>query len=194
MAVGFRSPMQIEFQRFFVSPVHSFFGRRGLSAGGHPVSEVTSVRCRQGQGIEGDRFYGYRPDYQGQITFFSAEVLAELRAAFAAPALSAGVLRRNVLIAGTDPGALIGRRFSIAGVIFEGTGEARPCHWMDHAVAPGAEVWLRGRGGLRARILSDGLLSLGPATLELSEEVLQPRHSARFVGKRAVELRLEGGI
>jgi hypothetical protein len=29
---------------------------------------------------------------------------------------------------------------------------------MDRAVAPGAEEFLRGRGGLRARILTDGVL------------------------------------
>jgi MOSC domain-containing protein YiiM len=110
------------------------------------------------------------------------------------PALSAGVLRRNVLIAGADLGALIGRTFSVAGVKFEGTGEARPCHWMNHAVAPGAEDWLKGRGGLRARILGDGVLSLGSTGLELTGEISQPSQSAGFVGKRPVELRLEGGI
>ena len=31
---------------------------------------------------------------------------------------------------------------------------------MDQAVGPGAEAWLRGRGGLRARILSDGWLKM----------------------------------
>jgi hypothetical protein len=29
---------------------------------------------------------------------------------------------------------------------------------MDNAVAPGAEEWLKGRGGLRCRVLSDGVL------------------------------------
>jgi hypothetical protein len=29
---------------------------------------------------------------------------------------------------------------------------------MDRAIAPGAENFLTGRGGLRARILSDGIL------------------------------------
>jgi MOSC domain-containing protein YiiM len=53
---------------------------------------------------------------------------------------------------------LIGRRFSIQGVLFEATEECRPCHWMDNAVAPGAEEWLKGRGGLRCRVLSDGVL------------------------------------
>ena len=32
---------------------------------------------------------------------------------------------------------------------------------MDGAIHPGAEAWMRGRGGLRARILSDGVLRQG---------------------------------
>jgi hypothetical protein len=33
---------------------------------------------------------------------------------------------------------------------------------MDQALAPGAEALLRGRGGLRAQILSSGKLQRGP--------------------------------
>ncbi len=36
-----------------------------------------------------------------------------------------------------------------------------PCHWMNTAIAPGAEAALQGRGGLRARILSNGILRAG---------------------------------
>lgn len=186
--------MQVDLRAFYLSPGHNFFGRHNLPAGEHLTAEPDTIRCRAGRGIEGDRFFGYRPDYKGQITFFSAEVFSELRAVFGAPSLSAGVLRRNVLIAGIDLGTLIGKSFSIAGVGFEGTGEARPCHWMNHAVGPGAEDWLKGRGGLRARILGDGPLVLGPAALELTGEISQPVQPAGFVGKRAVELRLEGGV
>jgi hypothetical protein len=33
---------------------------------------------------------------------------------------------------------------------------------MDGALGPGANAWLRGRGGLRARILTDGVLRRSP--------------------------------
>jgi MOSC domain-containing protein YiiM len=51
----------------------------------------------------------------------------------------------------------------LQGVRFAGVEECRPCYWMDQAVGPGADAWLRGRGGLRARIVSDGPLRLGQA-------------------------------
>jgi MOSC domain-containing protein YiiM len=53
---------------------------------------------------------------------------------------------------------LIGKRFELQDAQFEGVCECKPCHWMDRAIAPGAEAALRGFGGLRARILTDGIL------------------------------------
>jgi MOSC domain-containing protein YiiM len=82
----------------------------------------------------------------------------------------------------------------MGGVTFEGTGEARPCHWMNHAVAPGAEEWLKGRGGLRARVLSDGVLKAGATELVLLEKSAQPRQPAGFVGERAVQLGFERDV
>jgi len=163
-----RFPMHVVINQLFISPGHNFFGRQGLPAGEHATREVPRVSCRAGWGIEGDRFFGYRPDYKGQVTFLSTEVLAAARREFDVPTMSGAVLRRNVLIAGADLNDLIGWEFSIGGVRFEGTGEARPCHWMNHAVAAGAEEWLKGKGGLRARVLSDGLLETGPAELVLA--------------------------
>jgi MOSC domain-containing protein YiiM len=57
-----------------------------------------------------------------------------------------------------DLNQLIGQDFEVQGVRFHGTGECRPCYWMDRAIAPGAEKFLEGCGGLRARILTDGEL------------------------------------
>jgi FdhD protein len=82
------------------------------------------------------------------------------------PAADPSALRRNVLVSGVDLNGLVGRRFRLGGVVFEGVEECKPCYWMDEAVAPGANAFLAGRGGLRCRILSDGALSCGVAELE----------------------------
>jgi hypothetical protein len=153
-------------RHIFVSPGHNFFGRFGGPPGAHTATDVASVLCRAGLGLEGDRFFGYRPDYNGQITFFSWEIVEGLRRAFGVPELSADVVRRNVVIEGVHLNDLIGVRFRLGGIEFEGMGEARPCAWMNGAVAPGAEGWLRGRGGLRAKIRSDGVLVRGPVELQ----------------------------
>ena len=61
---------------------------------------------------------------------------------------------------GADLNALIGTEFEVQGVRFAGIEQCKPCYWMDSALGPGAEVWQQGRGGLRARIVTDGILHL----------------------------------
>lgn len=120
------------------------------------------MMCRAGRGLEGDRFFDYKENYPGQVTFFAWEIFAAARAHFQVPDLSPAAFRRNVITSGLDLPSLIGRRFTLGGVEFEGTVESKPCYWMNQAVAPGTEEWLRGNGGLRARILADGPLAVGP--------------------------------
>ncbi len=144
----------------YISPGHNYFGRHGLAAGTHSTLEVATVECLPGRGLRGDRFLDYKDDYAGQITFFSGEVFDEIRTALQQPDRSAAVFRRNALTRGVDLNALIGKEFEVQGVRFAGVKECTPCYWMDQAFAPGAEAWLKGRGGLRARILSAGWLKV----------------------------------
>ncbi len=145
-------------ERLFLSPGHNFFGHHGRPAGEHPTIEVESVECVAGRGLRGDRFLDYKDDYSGQITFFSQEVFQRLQAKVGAPEASPAAVRRNVLVSGADLNALAGREFELQGVRFRGAGECSPCHWMNDAIGPGAEDFLKGQGGLRARILTDGPL------------------------------------
>ena len=112
-----------------------------------------------GHGIRHDRFFDYRDDYKGQITFFSLEVFEDLCTALHLKNGDAAMARRNVLTRGVDLNELIEQEFTVQGVRFRGTGECRPCYWMDQALRAGAEQFLKGRGGLRARILTDGIVA-----------------------------------
>lgn len=142
----------------FISPGHNYFGHHAQPAGEHPIFEVDRIECVAGQGIRGDRFFGFKPDYKGQITFFSLEVFESLRRDLNLPHVQPAATRRNVMVRGVDLNTLIGEEFEIQGLRFAGTTECSPCYWMNSALGPGAEEWLKGRGGLRARILTDGLL------------------------------------
>jgi MOSC domain-containing protein YiiM len=144
----------------YISPGHNYFGRHGQAPGEHPLLEVPAVECVARRGLVGDRFFDYKDDYAGQITFFAGEVYDEIRRTLDQPDRPASVFRRNVLTRGVDLNALIGREFEVQGVRFAGTRECSPCYWMDQAFAPGAEAWLKGRGGLRARILNSGRLKV----------------------------------
>ena len=142
----------------FISPGHNYFGRYGKSPGEHPMLEADEIHCVAGCGIKGDRFYEFKPDYKGQITFFELETYKKICSHFNLHEKSPAVFRRNVITLGIDLNALIGVEFDIQGVRFVGTGESAPCEWMNLAFAPGAEEFLKGKGGLRARILSSGVL------------------------------------
>ena len=151
----------MEICRLYISPGHNYFGHHGREPDQHVAIEVSSVECVAGRGIRGDRFFDYKVDYKGQITFFALEVFEELCRALKVRDCSSSAVRRNVITRDIDLNTLIEQEFEIQGVRFYGTGECRPCYWMDRAIAAGAEEFLKGRGGLRARILSNGVLHSG---------------------------------
>ena len=143
----------------FISPGHNFFGRHGQLPGEYPLLPVERIECVAGRGIRGDRFFDYRPDYKGQISFVAIEVIEALQRELGLVAARPEFTRRNVFTRGTDLNTLVGAEFELQGVRFAGTEECRPCHWMNHAFDDErVEGWLKGRGGLRARILTDGVL------------------------------------
>jgi MOSC domain-containing protein YiiM len=148
----------IRVEHLFLSPGHNFFGRHGKPADEHPVLAVREVECVAGRGLRGDRFFDYKPDYKGQVTFFAAEIHDELCVLLQTWDRDPSVYRRNIITRGVDLNTLIGVEFEIQGVRFLGCAECTPCYWMDRAFAPGAEAALKDRGGLRAKILTDGIL------------------------------------
>ena len=151
----------------FVSAGHNFVGRHGKESLKHEIEDREEIECVAGRGIAGDRYFDHQEDYKGQITFFDFDVYEAVKEQFALPDLEASAFRRNTLISGVDLNDLIGKRFTIGEVEFEGSEESRPCHWMDEACAPGVNDYLRGKGGLRARIRKSGVLRRGAAELRV---------------------------
>jgi MOSC domain-containing protein YiiM len=149
----------VEIVHLYLSPGHNYFGHHGREPDKHPAIEVHEIECIAGHGIRGDRFFDYKFSYKGQVTFFAEEVFHALCDELGIHDKPASVLRRNVITRGQDLSNLIGIKFEIQGVHLRGVEECRPCFWMDQAFAPGAEKLLRGRGGLRARILTSGIIT-----------------------------------
>ena len=150
--------MSAVIRHIYISPGHNYRGHHGGPPGEHPILEVDSVECVAGKGLVGDRYFGEKPDSKGQITFFVLEVHRQLCEKFGRPDTPLSVYRRNVITEGLDLNALVGQEFELQGIRFLGTEECRPCYWMDHAVAPGTEEAMKGKGGLHAKILTSGIL------------------------------------
>lgn len=148
----------MQVRHIFISPSHIYIGHHGQPPGTEPMHEVEAVECVAGKGLRGDRFFDFKDDYKGQVTFFEHEVFERMCEQFGESGRTPDVFRRNVITRGVDLNTLIGKEFEVQGVRFFGTQESAPCHWMNQAFAEGAEEALKGHGGLRAKILTDGVL------------------------------------
>ncbi len=156
----------IETLAIYVSEGHNFRGHHGGVPGTHPIIECESAELVAGKGIVGDRYFGFKEDYKAQVTFFDQAVHNEVCREFGAGLLPLRY-RRNVLLSGVDLNTLIGKQFAIDGMVFQGTEECVPCHWMNDAMAHGVEDFLKGRGGLRTKVIEGGTLRVGPGTIEI---------------------------
>ncbi|MBV9642937.1 MAG: molybdenum cofactor biosysynthesis protein [Verrucomicrobia bacterium] len=150
--------VDFEIRHLFVSSGHNYVGHHESPPGDHASVEMAEIRCIVGKGIAGDRYFDYKKDYKGQITFFEEETYQDLCLRLGVWDRGPEVFRRNVITRGARLNELIGLEFELQGVRFFGKEECRPCYWMNTAFASGAENAMMGRGGLRAEIRSDGLL------------------------------------
>lgn len=157
----------ITVHHIFASPGHNYFTRPRFESGKHPIVRHESVPLEPGAGIPGDRFY--RSRYP--VTFFSFEVAGQIAEAHAAGA-DIALYRRNVIIEGVNLNELIGERFRIGSVHFEGISHCAPCTWMDAVIGKGTYRLMKGRGGLRAKVIEAGTLRCG-ATQLLCDRLLE---------------------
>ncbi|MFJ5730720.1 molybdenum cofactor biosysynthesis protein [Streptomyces paradoxus] len=155
---------EVEVLQLLVSPAHRLAGRPSDGPSPGPSDErVPRVEVRSGLGLIGDRYYARPAHRDAAVTIIAAENLpagADLRHT-----------RRNILLRGVDIDACVGATISLdcgtGPVVFAVKRPARPCAWMDVTIGPGAQRALRGRGGVRCIPLSDGVLTLGPATFRI---------------------------
>lgn len=151
----------------YTSPGHNYVGHHGKEPGEYPIEEQETLELVAGKGITGDRYFDWKEDYKGQITFFDQAVVQAVRDEIGQPELPACTFRRNVIIEGVDLNSLIGKTFSLGESEFIGVEECSPCYWMDYAThSESVKALLKDRGGLRCRILKDSTLTTGECEVE----------------------------
>lgn len=168
--------MTATIHHLFTSPGHNYFGHHEKPAGTNEIVSHESIKLVAGRGIPGDRFFDWKDNYRGQVTLLDQKLIDEIRTFSGKPELSAEAFRRNVVIEGVDLNSLIGKTFRLNGILLEGCEECRPCYWMDKACGKdGTEDLMKGRGGLRCRILEDGELCLGAVELLVDDRFPEAR-------------------
>lgn len=131
-----------------------------------PMIAVPEARALVGRGLEGDRYctgrgyYSPKPSVGGrEITLIETEAvdaLGELDIK-----LTPAQTRRNVATRGVPLNHLVDRVFRIGEVRLRGTRLCEPCKYLDGLTRAGAMAGLIHRGGLRAQILSEGIIRVG---------------------------------
>ncbi|MDH4944002.1 MOSC domain-containing protein [Sulfurimonas sp. C5] len=150
----------------FTSPQHNYFTREKFDVGDAPTLEHKEINVKQGQGLQGDRFkFSKYP-----ITLISAEVIDEISKALGFE-VDPKLFRRNIIISGIHLNSLIGKKFYLGDVLCEGMAHCAPCTWMDAVIVKGTYKLMKGRGGLRIKVLSNGELKCGTTTIETDEEI-----------------------
>jgi len=140
-----------------------------------PMQSVAEARAVPGRGLEGDRyftglgFYSSKPGYGGrEVTLIEVETLEAL-ANVAVNAegqrlgikLTAADSRRNIATAGVPLSHLVDREFWVGAVRMQGTRLCEPCKHLEELTGSGVLGALIHRGGLRARILTEGTIRVG---------------------------------
>ena len=169
----------ITIHHIFTSPEHNYFTREKFDIGDADTLEHSSIELKKDFGLSGDRFeFSKYP-----ITFFSLEVAEQVCKELEIK-LDIKLFRRNIIISGVHLNSLIGKRFKIGDVEFEGLAHCSPCTWMNAVMKKGVYASMRGRGGLRAKVVNGGMLILGDSQLYsdelLDSNVLKPLYRPKI--------------
>ena len=171
---------EVEVVHLLVSPEHAYFGRAKDGPAEVPSTDAGRVELVAGKGIVGDRFFGKAAHMDAAVTVFAVEALESIAAELGAGPFDPLLTRRNIFLRGAELAPLLGHDFALESggelVQLHAGRPAHPCAWMDRMLAPGAHKAMRGRGGIRCRVLSDGVLERGPAVL-LSPVPLDPERA-----------------
>ena len=124
------------------------------------LSPQTSAMLVAARGIEGDHYQTHR-DGARQVTLIASEDLAAIASFLGAEQIAPDLLRRNLVTRGVNLVALKGRRFRIGDAVLEGSGDCAPCSRMEAILGPGGYNAVRGHGGITARIIEGGMVSVG---------------------------------
>ncbi|MEO6697640.1 MAG: MOSC domain-containing protein [Gammaproteobacteria bacterium] len=135
-----------------------------------PLKSVSSARLDVAQGLCGDHYS--KTGGNRQVTLIQYEHLPVIASLCGHTEVQPEMLRRNLVISGINLLALKDQRFYIGETLLEGTGLCHPCSRMEQNLGKGGHHAMRGHGGITARVLQAGEISLGDSVRLVPEDQL----------------------
>jgi MOSC domain-containing protein YiiM len=130
-----------------------------------PARAVQATSAIAGVGLADDRL-GLRGEAElstRQVTLIQFEHLAVIAQLARVAQVDPVRLRRNLVVAGVNLGALKNARLRVGDALLEVIGPCHPCSRMESEIGPGGYAAMRGHGGWTARVLESGALRVGDA-------------------------------
>lgn len=133
-----------------------------------PLVSVKQVRAVPGRGLEGDRYfrqtgtYSNKPGPDREVTLIESEAIEALERDHQIE-LEPGESRRNIVTRGVPLNHLVGREFKVGGATLRGLRLCEPCSHLEGLTQRGVMSGLIHRGGLRAQIMTEGMVRVGDA-------------------------------
>lgn len=142
---------------------------------GQAMQSVESVQAVAGRGLQGDRYFSEKHDPARQVTLIESEAIQAVQRE-ASIALASGDSRRNLVTQGVPLNHLVGKEFYVGKVQLRGIRLCEPCKHLSEMTQPGVLPALVHRGGLRAEILSSGIIQIGDI---IGADIDQPDEEAK---------------
>ena len=147
---------------------------------GAPMESLTCVEAIAGRGLVGDRYFhgtGYWSKSAGvsrEVTLIEMEAVEEM-AREKGIEITPDAARRNLVTRGVRLNHLVGREFQVGAVWLRGTRLCEPCRYLEELTVKGVLSGLIHRGGLRADIVSGGIIQVADFIILSASE---PRKAA----------------
>jgi MOSC domain-containing protein YiiM len=143
-------------------------------AEGAPLKSLSEVEAVSGVGLTGDRYAqaDHDAEYDGgqDLTLVEAEALERL-AAEDGIQLEPGATRRNLTTRGIALNDLVGKTFWVGGVLAKGIELCEPCNHLQQTIGKPILRPLTHRAGLRAQLLTSGVIRVGDELRPAAEHV-----------------------
>jgi len=131
------------------------------------MKTVEEVQAIKDLGLEGDRRCTGTPGSARQVTLINQEHIDVVASLLGIDSINPNFLRRNLVVSGINLIALRHQRFRIGEAEFEATAQCHPCLRMEKALGKGAVGAMLGHGGICAKIITSGTISIGDAVIKV---------------------------